>query len=38
MGGMEKYSQVAHMDVAEVQFVFVIGMCASLAVNAWRYR
>jgi hypothetical protein len=29
---------IIHMDVAEVQFVFVIAMCASWAVNAWRYR
>ena len=37
-GGMEKYSQVAHMDVAQVQFIFIIGMLISLAANAWRYR
>jgi len=37
-GSMEKYSQVPHMDVSLVQFVFGIVMSVAAAVNAWRYR
>jgi hypothetical protein len=37
-GSMEKFTQVQHMDVAMVQFLFGIAYLIALAVNAWRYR
>ncbi|MGD0737554.1 MAG: hypothetical protein ABR976_20680 [Terracidiphilus sp.] len=37
-GSMEKFSDVPHMDVSLVQFVFVISYIIAGAVNKWRYR
>jgi hypothetical protein len=37
-GGMEKFTQVPHMDVAMVQFLFGIAYIVALAGNGWRYR
>jgi hypothetical protein len=37
-GSMEKFSEVPHMDVSLVQFVFVISYIIAGAVNKWRCR
>ena len=37
-GSMEKYSQVRHLDISWVQFLFCVAMIAAIGANRWRYR